>query len=625
MLVNYLWQHTILVSGEERMNSNDLPFKVVAEIFSSIEKVTSRTQLTIAMVKLLKQTPPSVIDKVVYIIQGKLGPDWKDIPELGVGEKLLVQAVASAYRVSERQVEKLYKTLGDLGVVAERLALQFHKGKKKATGLLAFMGESSEGLTVNKVFNTLLRVAFAQGEGSRDLKLRLVSSLLTEASTTEAKYIVRFIEGRLRLGIGDATVLDALAVAYGGGVHARTIIERAYNLRADLGYIAKVVAEKGVEALENVKPEVGVPIRPMLAERMNDPVEILRKVGGKALVEYKYDGERGQIHKIKNKVVIFSRRLENITHMFPDVVEMAKERIKADEAIVEGEIVAINPETFELRPFQELMRRKRKHEIQRALKEIPVAVFLFDVLYYNGEDMTTKPLPERRRILEDIVEPSETWTLATSIITDDPDELTKFFLEAIENGAEGVMIKAIHDKSIYQAGARGWLWIKFKRDYKSEMIDTVDLVVVGGFYGRGKRGGKIGTLLMAAYDPKTDTFKTVCKVGSGFTDEDLDKMEELFKPYMIPHKHPRVDSKIEADVWFEPVKVAEVIGAELTLSPLHTCCYNLVKTGTGISIRFPRFIRWRDDKSPEDATTEEELLEMYKRQLRKIEEEATSI
>ncbi len=611
--------------GRGMSRENDLPFKVIAEIFSSIENVTSRTQLTVAMVKLLKQTPPDVIDKVVYLIQGKLGPDWKDIPELGVGEKLLIQAISMAYRVSESQVEKLYKSLGDLGSVAERLSLQLHKNKKKVTGLLAFMGGETEALTVNKVFNTLLRVAMAQGEGSRDLKLRLVSSLLTDASPLEAKYIVRFIEGRLRLGIGDATVLDALAIAYGGSVHARTLIERAYNLRADLGYISKIVAQKGVDALKNIKPEVGVPVRPMLAERLNDPVEILRKVGGKALVEYKYDGERGQIHKKNDKVVIFSRRLENITHMFPDVVKMAKENIKAKEAIVEGEIVAINPDTYELRPFQELMRRKRKHDIQRAIKEVPVAVFLFDVIFYDGEDLTNKPLPERRKILEEIIEPTETWTLATSIVTDDPDELNKFFLKAIEDGAEGVMIKAIHEKSIYQAGARGWLWIKFKRDYKSEMIDTVDLVAVGGFYGRGKRGGKIGTLLMAAYDPKTDTFKTVCKVGSGFTDEDLDKMEELFKPYIISHKHPRVDSKIEADVWFEPVKVAEIIGAELTLSPLHTCCYNAVRSGTGISIRFPRFIRWRDDKRAEDATTEDELLEMYKRQLKKIEEEATQV
>jgi len=601
----------------------DMPFRVVAEAFQSLERVTARTQLTIILVKLFRATPPSVIDKVVYLIQGKLAPDWKGLPELGVGEKLLVTAIALAYRVPESRVESLYKKLGDLGSVAERLARELEsKRKGRQSGLLAFMGGAEEELTVSKVFNTLYRVAMAQGEGSRDLKIKLVAGLLGDASPLEAKYIVRFVQGKLRLGVGDATILDALAVAFGGGAQARPVIERAYNLRADLGYIARTVASEGVEALREVKPEVGIPIRPMLAERHNDPAEILRKVGGRGLVEYKYDGERGQIHKDGDRIYIFSRRLENITSMFPDVVEMARRGIKAEKAIVEGEIVAVDPDTMELRPFQELMRRKRKHQIHRAMKEVPVSVFLFDMLYRDGEDLTVKPLPERRRNLEEAIVPSESWMVATSIVTDDPDELTKFFLKAVEDGAEGVMVKAIHDKSIYQAGARGWLWVKFKRDYKSEMIDTVDLVAVGGFYGRGRRGGKIGTLLMAAYDPQTDTFKTVCKVGSGFTDEDLDRMDEIFKPYIIPHKHPRVDSSIEADVWFVPAKVAEIIGAELTLSPMHTCCWGAVRPGAGISIRFPRFIRWRDDKRPEDATTTEELLEMYRRQLRRIEEEA---
>jgi DNA ligase-1 len=609
--------------GPSTGGNGDLPFSIVAETFESLELVSARTQLTVILVKLFKRTPPSVIDKVVYLIQGKLAPDWKGLPELGVGEKLLITAISLAYQTPESRVEALYKRLGDLGSVAERLASEAQaKQKKTSMGLLAFMGGGREELTVTKVFNTLYRVALAQGEGSRDLKIRLVAGLLSEASPKEAKYIVRFVQGKLRLGVGDATVLDALAVAFGGGSHARPIIERAYNLHADLGHIARIVASEGVDALRDVKPQVGVPIRPMLAERHNDPAEILRKVGGRGLVEYKYDGERGQIHKDGDKIYIFSRRLENITHMFPDVVEMARKGIRAEKAIVEGEIVAIDPETMELRPFQELMRRKRKHQIHKAMREVPVSVFLFDILYRDGEDLTVKPLPERRRNLEEVIMPSDTWTIATSIVTSDPEELTKFFLRAVEDGAEGVMVKAIHDKSIYQAGARGWLWIKFKRDYKSEMIDTVDLVVVGGFYGRGRRGGKIGTLLMAAYDPDTDTFKTVCKVGSGFTDEDLDRMEDLFKPYMIPHKHPRVDSAIEADVWFVPAKVAEVIGAELTLSPMHTCCWGSIRPGAGISIRFPRFIRWRDDKRPEDATTTSELLEMYKRQLRKIEEAA---
>ena len=601
------------------MPGGDIEFRVLADIFEAMERITSRTQLTLLMVKLLKQTPPEVVDKVIYLIQGKLGPDWKGYPELGVGEKMLMTAISLAYRVPESTVEKMYKSLGDLGLVAERLAARARRGG--GVGLEAFMGVSRGRLTVTRVYNTLLRIAMAQGEGSRDIKIRLVSGLLSEAEPKEAKYIVRFIQGKLRLGVGDATILDALAVAFGGGARSREVIERAYNLRADLGLIARLVMEKGVEALKDIKPEVGIPIRPMLAERHNDPVEILRKVGGRGLVEYKYDGERGQIHKDGDKIYIFSRRLENITHMYPDVVELARRHLKAEKAIVEGEIVAIDPDTMELRPFQELMRRKRKHDIHRAAREVPVAVFLFDALYRDGEDLTTKPLPVRRKHLEEMVEPVDTWTTASYIITSDPDELMKFFLKAIEDGAEGVMVKAIHEQSIYRAGARGWLWIKFKRDYKSEMIDTVDLVAVGGFYGRGRRGGKIGTLLMAAYDPKTDTFKTVCKVGSGFTDADLERMEEIFKPYIIPHKHPRVDSRIEADVWFVPAKVAEIIGAELTLSPMHTCCLGAVRPGVGISIRFPRFIRWRDDKSPEDATTEEELLEMYRRQLRRVEEE----
>ena len=597
----------------------DLEFIEVAKTFSVMERITSRTQLTMALVSLFKKTPPEVIDKLVYLIQGKLGPEWKDIPELGVGEKLLIKAIALAYKVPEDRVNKLYKEIGDLGSVAERLA-NLYRAKARKASLAAFLGEEEKPLTITRVYNTLLRVAYAQGENSRDVKLRLIAGLLSDAKPLEAKYIVRFIEGRLRVGIGDATVLDALAIVYGGGVHAREIVERAYNLRADLGYIARVLATEGLDALRNVRPTVGIPVRPMLAERGRDPAEILRKVGGRALVEYKYDGERGQIHKDGDKVYIFSRRLENITRMYPDVVEMVRKHIKADRAIVEGEIVAIDPDTLELRPFQVLMHRKRKHDIHKIMREVPVAVFLFDMLLREDEDLTQRPLPVRRKNLEEALEPSDTFQLAKSIITSDPDELWRFFLEAIENGAEGVMVKAIHEGSIYRAGVRGWLWVKLKKDYKSEMIDTVDLVVVGAFYGRGKRGGKLSSLLMAAYNPQNDVFRTVCKVATGFTDEELEKMQDMLKPHIIPHKHPRVDSRITPDVWIEPKYVAEILGAELTLSPMHTCCLGRVRPGVGISIRFPRFIRWRPDKSPEDATTEDELYEMYIRQLRKIEE-----
>ncbi|MEM1761764.1 MAG: ATP-dependent DNA ligase, partial [Desulfurococcaceae archaeon] len=543
------------------------------------------------------------------------------MPELGVGEKMLIKAIGLACNVPEKEVEQLVKSTGDLGKAVEALK---QRAQSRQTGLtlFAFTQKAPTELTVLTTYNTLVKIATVQGEGSKDLKTRLTASLLKDASPKEAKFLVRFIEGRLRVGVGDATIMDALASTYGGGANARPIIERAYNLRADLGEVAKILATQGLEALKNIKPEVGVPIRPMLAERLSDPHEILSNAGGSAFVEYKYDGERAQIHKKGDRVWIYSRRLENITHRYPDVVQRVIERVKAEEVIAEGEIVAYNPETGELLPFQELMHRKRKHDIHVTVKEYPVKVFLFDLLYLNGKDYTVKPLPERRIALESIIEESEDFVVAKYIKTDSPEELEKFFLQAISEGAEGVMVKAIHKDSIYQAGARGWLWIKYKRDYKSEMADTVDLVVVGAFHGKGKRGGKFGALLMAAYDPEKDVFETVCKVGSGFKDEDLDRLPELLKPYMRDRKHPRVVAEMEPDVWVEPVLVAEIIGAELTLSPIHTCARGVIESNAGISIRFPRFIRWRPDKRPEDATTSRELVEMYKRQLRKIAVEA---
>ncbi len=597
----------------------DLLLKEVAIVFERLESITSRTLITNFIVDLLKKTPVEVIDKTIYLLQGILWPDWKGYPELGIGEKMLIKAIALATQTKESLVEQLYKSLGDLGKVAEKLKTDMEAKLKKTASLLAYVSGEKE-LTVSEVYEKLTRIALAQGEGSKDIKLKILAGLLSDAKPKEAKFIVRFVEGRLRLGVGDATIMDALAIVYGGGIAARPIIERAYNLRPDLGYVAKLLATKGIEELKKIKPEVGIPIRPMLAERLNDPKLILSKAGGEAFVEYKYDGERAQIHKAGDKIIIFSRRLENITHQYPDVVEYARKYIKAKEAIVEGEIVAYDVETGELRPFQELMQRKRKHDIHIAVKEVPVKVFLFDLLYVDGEDYTLKPLPLRRAKLEEVIEQTELFQIAEYIKTRDPEELEKFFLKAIEDGAEGVMVKAIHGKAIYQAGTRGWLWIKYKRDYKSEMADTVDLVVVGAFYGRGRRGGKLGTLLMAAYNPEKGVFETVCKVGSGFKDEDLDKMADILGPYIMKEKPVNVVANIKPDVWVRPALVAEIIGAELTLSPLHTCGFGVIKPGTGISIRFPRFIRWRPDKGPEEATTTQELIEMYKRQLKKISE-----
>jgi DNA ligase-1 len=445
----------------------------------------------------------------------------------------------------------------------------------------------------------------------------LLSSLFVQASPEEAKYIARFVVGRLRLGVADMTIIDALAEAFGVDEAA---LERAYNVRPDLGYLAKLVAQGGQAALSQVRITPGIPVMPMLAQRLSSAHEILAKLGGAAICEYKYDGERAQIHISSGSVSIYSRRLENITHAYPDVVEAVKRAVSAKEAVLEGEIVAVDPSTGDLLPFQDLMHRKRKHEVEEAMREYPAKLNLFDVLYVDGEDLTDKPLMYRRLRLSEIVKESEDVLIAKWALFDDEEKVDVFFHEAVSMGMEGLVCKS--PSSIYEMGARGWNWIKYKRDYRSEMSDTVDLVVVGAFYGRGKRAGLYGAFLMAAYDPKTDMFYTVCKVGSGFTDPDLKKMYQELEPYKIDHKHPRVSSRMEPDVWFTPAVVLEIIGAEITLSPLHTCCLGAVKPDVGLAIRFPRFTgRYRTDKSPEEATTIDELLQMYKSQ-KKVKVEA---
>jgi len=589
-----------------------LLYSILVDFYEKIEATTKRGEMTAFLVELFKSSPPEDIDKVIYLTQGRLCPEYVGL-ELGIAEKLAMRALSLAMGVSIREVEKLYREMGDLGKVAERIM-----SGKRPTSIIDFFGVpelARKPLSVERVYNTFLRMAKATGEGSQDIKISLLTSLLKDASPKEAKYIMRTITGRLRLGIADMTMLDALAVAFTGQKSNREIIERAYNVHPDLGYIAKVLAKEGLEAVKKIKIKVGIPIQPMLAERLNSPTEILSKLGGKCYAEYKYDGERVQAHKDGDQVLLFSRRLENITHHYPDVVELIRSHVKAKEAIVEGEVVAVDPLSGQMLPFQELMHRRRKHGIKEAMEKYPVVIYLFDLLYLDGVDYTVKNYLERRRKLEEIIVQSDKVKLAESRIIDNPKELELFFEQAISEGCEGIMCKSIQPGAIYQMGARGWLWIKYKRDYRYEMTDTVDLVAVGAFYGKGRRAGTYGALLMAAYDPETDTFKTVCKVGSGFTDEDLAKLPDLFKDFIIPHKHPRVDSKLEADVWFVPAIVLEIIGAEITLSPLHTCAYGKIREETGLAIRFPRFTgRYRFDKSPEQATTEKELIEMYRAQ-----------
>jgi DNA ligase-1 len=340
-----------------------------------------------------------------------------------------------------------------------------------------------------------------------------------------------------------------------------------------------------------------------------------------AIAEYKYDGERVQAHKKGKEIMLYSRRLENISGQYPDAAELVKDKVKAKEAILEAECVAVDIETGELLPFQELMHRRRKYGVKEAMAQYPVSLFMFDALYLDGKDLTLEAYPLRRRMLEKAIEEDDQVRVAKQIRTSNAKELEAFFEEAIEDGCEGLICKSVAKDSVYQAGARGWLWIKYKRDYKSEMTDTVDLVVIGAFYGRGRRAGTYGALLLAAYNQKTDTFETVTKLGTGFTDEDLRKLPQLLSVHMVPRKHSRVQSTLKADVWFEPKVVLEVLGAEITLSPIHVCALDSIRKGSGLAIRFPRFTgNYRTDKAAEDATSSEEIVEMYRNQLKQISE-----
>lgn len=586
-----------------------MKYIIIADAYEKIEATTKRLEMTDLLVSLLKNTHKEIIDKVVYLTQGRIYPDFVNL-EIGVAEKLAIKALARASGRKESEIEEDLKKTGDIGETAQ----SFIANKKQVTFF-------QQPLTVQKVYETLDKMAKASGSGTVDLKTSYLAGLLSDATPKEAKYIMRTVTGNLRLGIADMTVLDALAIAYGGGKEARELVERAYSISSDLGRVAKVVAETGLEGIKKFQVVIGEPIRPMLAERLSTPEEILEKLGGKCIAEYKYDGERIQAHKKEDKVVLFSRRLENISDQYPDAIELLKRFVKPKDAILEAECVAMDFETGEMRPFQELMHRRRKYGIKEAMEEYPVSLFTFDTLYVDGEDLTLEPYMVRRRALEKAVKESERVKIAKHLITDSATELEKFFEKAIEDGCEGLVCKSIAKDSVYQAGARGWLWIKYKRDYKSEMTDTVDLVIVGAFHGRGKRAGTYGALLLAAYNPENDTFETITKCGTGFTDEDLSKLPEKMQKSVITHKHPRVNSTIEADVWFEPVAVIELLGAEVTLSPIHTCAMNSIRKGAGLAIRFPRFTgNYRPDKAAEDATTASEIVEMYQKQLKKINE-----
>ena len=424
--------------------------------------------------------------------------------------------------------------------------------------------------------------------------------------------MARIVLGTLRMGVGDMTVLDSLSITFTGTKANKKFLEHAFNICPDVGIIAKTIADKGLKGIDKICVAVGRPIKMMLAQRVADIETIREKMPEGIAAEEKYDGERIQAHFSKGKLVLFSRRMEAITNQFPDVCQQIKKNLKAKGFVVEGEAVAID-EKGNLLPFQRLMQRRRKYDVEAYVKKIPVCIYLFDLLYLNGKSYIREDYPKRHKALEKIVKKeTKNLQIAKRIICDDIECIEEFFNKSLQRGCEGIIAKSTAKGSIYKPGTRGWLWIKWKREYSTELADTFDLVVVGAFAGRGKRSGTYGSLLCAAYNHKKDVFETVCKLGSGFTDEQLAELPKRFKKYRVNKKPARlvINKAMKPDFWFEPKIVVEVLGAELTRSPIHS---SSEKQGKGLALRFPRFKRYREDKKPEQATTSKEILDLYEK------------
>jgi DNA ligase 1 len=584
----------------KRSEGSAVEYLVVAEAYRDLEQATGRLALTDRLAELLARTPGELLPMVCYLCQGMIAPEFAGV-DLGLAEKLAIRAVATATGFGAEQVAARVRETGDLGQAAEQMLTDIAAG-------------TSASLQVTVVVETLYQIAEAEGTGSQGRKLDLLAGLLTQATPLEARYLLRLVTGSLRLGIGTPTILDALAQVYTGGKAARPVLERAYTICCDLGLVASTLDGGGIEAVEQIRVRPGNPVRVMLAQRLSDAAEILTKLGGECAAEYKYDGVRVQAHRTADgQIELFTRRLERVSAQFPDVVEALAAGLGPREAIVEGEVVAFDPAAGELHPFQEVMFRRRKYGIADAVRDVPVGLFCFELLYADGQDLTMLSYPERRALLAEAITLSPRLRLTTATEVNTPAALDAAFEQAVTDGCEGLVCKSVGADSVYRAGARGWLWIKLKRDYRTELSDTVDLVVVGAFAGRGRRRGVYGALLLAAYDAEADIFRTVTKCGTGFSDAELAALPARLAPLARPERSARVDARQQPDVWFEPAVVLEILSAELTLSPNYTAAWGQVKEDAGLAMRFPRFTgRWRDDKSAEDATTTQELVDLYR-------------
>ncbi len=582
-----------------------MPFSTLAETLEALEPVTGRTQMIGMLAEMLKQAGPEDIRELLYLSQGRLLPDFIQ-KEFGMNERLIYRSVAQAYSVPHEEVVERSKQLGDAGLVAQQFAQQWQGG--------SFLPQlEGQDISLQEVYDALMKITETVGSGSQESKVSQLATLFGRLSPLEAKHVARIVVGRLRVGVGDPTLMDALSLAKVGDKSLRPALERAYNLSSDLGLVAHTLYESGVEALDGIQVKVGNPVRMALAERADSAEEILARLG-RCAVEPKFDGFRMQIHKDGDSITIFSRGLENLSGMFPDIVEAIHKQVAASTVIMEGEALAYDPETGQFQPFQVTSQRRRIHNIEEMRASLPLRLLAFDLLLINGKDLTQAPYLERRALLESAIAPREGLggiEPSAKIITEDPDEIVTFYEDSLVDGLEGIVAKRL--TGTYDAGRRGFNWIKMKRSYNKQLSDTVDCAIVGYYYGKGKRASwGIGSLLVSVYDKLSDTFPTVTRVASGLSDQGWQELGKRLEADRLPHRDPRVVSVINPDVWVVPRYVVELQADEVSRSQMHPA--GRTDDGPGYALRFPRIVKERSERTPEDATTVDEIIELHSMQ-----------
>jgi DNA ligase-1 len=571
-------------------------YSKLSAYFEKLDQTSSRLSLIEILSKLFKETKAEEIEKIVYLLQGRLSPFFVQV-EIGMAEKTVAQSIAIAYGATRKDVLKLYQNLGDMGLVAEQLS---SNSKLKTANL-----------SVKEVARILTEIANIKGGGTVEKRQTLLSDLLKKLDPISAKHLVRIPLGNTRLGVGDPTVLDALATAKLGDKSKRKVLEQAYNRTSDLGLIAKTLWDKGLLGVEKLEVRVGAPIRSELCERLPTPEKVIEKME-EVDVQYKYDGFRVQIHKNGDEIRMFSRNLEEMTQMFPELTAAARVQIKADSAILDSEALAYNPQSEEFLPFQETTKRRRKHNILEMAGKLPLKAFVFDILYKNGRQLLDEPLKKRMEILKETITEDDVLIRTKNQTITDAKTLGILLEDAISKGLEGVVVKRL--ESPYEAGGRNFNWVKLKRHSGGELNDTIDCVILGYITGKGKRAQfGAGALLVGVYDDKKDEFVTVSKIGTGLTDEEWREVHKRADKIKLDHKPARVSSQVIPSVWITPQIVIEVLADEITRSPIHTA--GKTEQEPGYALRFPRLVSFRNaDKKAEDSTSVKELIEMYKQQ-----------